>query len=358
MIRATFVHGGFQPSMDNSFRLSIGSNIVDRLSFVESKIDKVFSIEYVFITDLTSDVIDLCLLPNGGTTAFINTLELRPLGVEMYDVVYGGRYLKRLIRWNVGATDSDPVIRYPDDVYDRVWFTPETNLQIPSAKTSRKISLKTMWDNPPLMMFQSACASISLDGWYLSIPALYEPGLTQTFYVNLYFAEVQVVEATDVRSFSILLNDETYYANLTIGTGGRQVHSKALTETSAGATFTFIPVSGATLGPILNGIEYYGSGIWVVNSTDNRDVNALEVIKTSLGLGSWTGDPCFPVPYSWVTCETGSRVTSIKLSNYSLTGTIPTSIADLTALTDLWLDNNQNQGAIPDLKKLTKLKTL
>ncbi|KAL2636101.1 hypothetical protein R1flu_007580 [Riccia fluitans] len=362
LIRATFLHGGFQPTVDNSFSISIDSNIVDGATLTPANIDFTIAVEYVFATDITSDVISFCLLPNGGTNAFINTLELRPLAVSMYDIIHTGRYLKAIIRINNGAGGSDPAIRYPDDPYDRVWYTPEKNLQLPSAQTSRIIPMEKLPDKPPLKVMQRAWINPT-EFWFKYTPTAYELGLTQTFYVNFFFAEVQAVTATDVRMFNVILNGDyanIYYENVTIGTPGRQGFNKAFTWPSAGANFSFEIVPGATLGPVLNGIEYYASRVWTVSSTDSRDVNALEVVKTSLGLVTWTGDPCFPVPYSWVTCDKGAvpRVISIKLSNYNLTGTIPDSIAGLTALTDLWLDNNKIQGAIPDLSKLTKLKTL
>ncbi|KAL3684150.1 hypothetical protein R1sor_002172 [Riccia sorocarpa] len=358
LIRAVFAHGGFQSAVDNNFNITIDSNFIDYAAFTDSLIDSAFAVEYVVGTDLTSDTISFCLVPV-GTSAFINTLELRPFARGMYDIDYRTKYLKYLIRLNNGAAASDPNIRYPDDVYDRIWYSPGDDLQLTSARTTRNIPSADALDNPPLPVLQSAWFDPKAFWWGFTPPSE-ELNITTTFYVNLFFAEVQTVKATDVRSFSVALNGEINYPNLTLGTGAQQLFSKSLSISSTGANFSFEILPGATLGPVLNAGEYYSVRDWIDSSTDSRDVTALGLLKKSLGLTSWAGDPCLPVPHNWITCDKGAvpRITAIKLSNYSLTGTIPSSVGDLTALTDLWLDNNRIQGAIPDLSKLTKLKTL
>ncbi|KAL2636102.1 hypothetical protein R1flu_007581 [Riccia fluitans] len=357
LVRPTFLQGGIEPLVDSSFRLSIDSTIVEDLTWNAPDIDGVYSYEFVVATDLTSDVIIFCLLPSGGTTAFISTLELRPLAEGMYDVVYRRKYLQALVRFNIGASDSDPVIRYPDDPYDRAWYPYRGSIS--AAETTNEITADGLFDKPPSKVLQSAWIDPT-SFWWQFTPQNSTLDKTKIFYVNLFFAEVQTLKPKDVRAFSLSLNGEMNYPNLTLGTEANVLFNKALTITRTGANFSFEILPGATLGPVLNGGEYYASIDLTLSSTDSRDVNSLEVFKSSLGLSSWAGDPCLPVPYDWVTCDMGStpRVISIQLSNFNLTGTIPSSIEDLTALTDLWLDNNKFQGAIPDLSKLAKLKTL
>jgi hypothetical protein len=31
--------------------------------------------------------------------------------------------------------------------------------------------------------------------------------------------------------------------------------------------------------------------------------SAIDIIKSSMNLVDWSGDPCLPTPYSWLTCE-------------------------------------------------------
>ncbi|KAL2636104.1 hypothetical protein R1flu_007583 [Riccia fluitans] len=348
-------------SVDNSFSASIDSSSVDELSWTETEVDTVIELEYVVATSVTGDSISFCLIPN-GTPAFINTLELRPLAVGMYDVVYKGKYLKMLTRLNCGASLTDPPVRYPDDPYDRIWYTPGVDYKVDGTKTTTKVpGPREVFDKPPVAVMQSAWIFSGLFWWSYN-PGDYELGLTTTYYVNHFFAEIQTAIdlATDIRILNINLNCEKYFSNLTVDSSTTQLFNKRLNVSSIGTNFTFSPDPQSTLGAILNAGKIYASRDKVMSSTDAKDADALEVLKTSLGLKSWAGDPCLPVAFDWLSCDKGMtpRVISIKLSNFNLTGTIPSSIGDLTALMDLWLDNNKFQGAIPDLSKLAKLKTL
>ncbi|KAL3684144.1 hypothetical protein R1sor_002166 [Riccia sorocarpa] len=358
LIRASFLHGGFQPTVDNSFSLSIDSSSVDDLVWTDTYIDGVFAFEYVVATSENTDSISFCLIPK-GTAAFINTLELRPLAVGMYDSVYNAKYLKLLTRLNCGAALSDPPVRYPDDSYDRIWYTP--TFKITGTKTEEKVLVSDyIFDRPPSAVMQSAWVSSESFWWSYDLGE-YELALTKTYYVNHFFAEIQNVKATDTRIVDIFFNGESYYPNLTVTSDAHEIFLKHLSVDSTGSlNFSFSANPKSTLGPILNAGEIYASRDKVISSTNDQDANVLEVLKTNMGLSSWAGDPCLPVAFDWLTCDKGftPRVTSIKLSNYNLTGTIPQSIADMTALTDLWLDNNKIVGAIPDLSTLTKLKTL
>ncbi|KAL2636115.1 hypothetical protein R1flu_007594 [Riccia fluitans] len=361
LIRASFLHGGFQASVDNSFSASIDSSSVDRLFWTETNVDTVLALEYVVATSDTGDSISFCLIPN-GTQAFINTLELRPLAVGMYDFYKYKYYLKMLTRLNCGASFTDPPVRYPDDRYDRIWYTPGVNYNINGTKTTTTVPVPKNFDKPPMAVMQSAWVT-SGSFWWSYNPSAYELRLTSVYYVNFFFAEIQTVKATDIRILSIAFNGVNYssWTNLTIDSSTKQFPYKQLVLSSIGANFTFFADPTSTLGPILNAGEIYASRNKNMSSTYGKDVNALEVLKTRLGLKSWAGDPCLPVAFDWLTCDDEGltrRVTSIKLSKYNLTGTLTDAIAELTALTDLWLDNNKIKGDIPDISKLTKLKTL
>ncbi|WCJ39280.1 STRUBBELIG-receptor family 7 [Euphorbia peplus] len=86
--------------------------------------------------------------------------------------------------------------------------------------------------------------------------------------------------------------------------------------------------------------------------TDPNDASALRTMYSSLNspgqLDKWTangGDPCGE---SWkgVTCS-GSRVTEIKLSGLSLSGSMGWGLQSLTALTNLDMSSNTLAGGIP-----------
>ncbi|WOL11562.1 protein STRUBBELIG-RECEPTOR FAMILY 6 [Canna indica] len=92
----------------------------------------------------------------------------------------------------------------------------------------------------------------------------------------------------------------------------------------------------------------------VGGATDQNDASTLNVMFTSLNspsqLTGWVpsgGDPCGE-PWKGVTC-TGSAVTSIKLPNLGLSGTLGYNLQTMTSLTELDLSNNNigSGGALP-----------
>lgn len=66
-------------------------------------------------------------------------------------------------------------------------------------------------------------------------------------------------------------------------------------------------------------------------------VRALDILRNVLGtvLQEWSGDPCFPEPWEWLTCSSpnmgieSSRVTQMNLSSMQLDGYFPASVKGL-----------------------------
>ncbi|GLJ07389.1 hypothetical protein SUGI_0065890 [Cryptomeria japonica] len=109
------------------------------------------------------------------------------------------------------------------------------------------------------------------------------------------------------------------------------------------------PLQGSDVGPFINAAKLYQT-VNINNRTDVRD-------------DDWTaGDPCLPVgfPLTGVICnkESSPRVIIVNLTNMGITGDIPASIANLTALTQLLLGNNNLSGPITELSTLKNLTTL
>ena len=94
-----------------------------------------------------------------------------------------------------------------------------------------------------------------------------------------------------------------------------------------------------------------------------QDSTALLAIYNNLGGTGWTNNTNWLVDgtraETWfgVVVE-NERVTKLFLSNNNLSGTLPTEIGDLTALTDLYMSNNALSGAIPPEIGQTSLDTL
>ncbi|XP_059066738.1 probable LRR receptor-like serine/threonine-protein kinase At1g67720 [Cryptomeria japonica] len=117
------------------------------------------------------------------------------------------------------------------------------------------------------------------------------------------------------------------------------------------------PLQGSDVGPFINAAELYQT-VNINNRTDVRDVLAIRKIETISNVpDDWTaGDPCLPVgfPLTGVICnkESSPRVIIVNLTNMGITGDIPASIANLTALTQLLLGNNNLSGPITELSTL------
>ncbi|XP_059064995.1 probable LRR receptor-like serine/threonine-protein kinase At5g48740 [Cryptomeria japonica] len=111
--------------------------------------------------------------------------------------------------------------------------------------------------------------------------------------------------------------------------------------------------------PIINAIEMY-SLVPTQNATFRDDVNALGELKTELSLNNWTSDPCFGLPWEGIICNISHtiRISSINLSGKQLNGTIPPSLAELTELVSVSLDNNYFNGPLANLSNLSKLDKL
>ncbi|CAL1392307.1 unnamed protein product [Linum trigynum] len=96
----------------------------------------------------------------------------------------------------------------------------------------------------------------------------------------------------------------------------------------------------------------------------NFEVQALMGIKASLHdphgvLDNWDGDAVDPCSWTMVTCSSESLVIGLGTPSQNLYGTLSPSIANLTNLQIVLLQNNNITGPIPaEIGKLSKLHTL
>ncbi|KAM0936289.1 putative protein kinase RLK-Pelle-LRR-IX family [Dioscorea sansibarensis] len=96
------------------------------------------------------------------------------------------------------------------------------------------------------------------------------------------------------------------------------------------------------------------------SQTDAGDRDAMLDLARATGATrsslSWSlsADPC---TWSRVSCSSG-RVTSIYAGNQSLSGSLPSSLSNLTAITHLEFQSNRLSGPLPSLSSLASLDTL
>ncbi|KAJ7547186.1 hypothetical protein O6H91_08G073600 [Diphasiastrum complanatum] len=306
---------------------------------------------------------------------FISALELRPLAPSMYQIVQQNSLVLSLhLRTDIGSLSSQN-IRFPDDPYDRIWVSDYdvTYLSdVVNINTSHRVSAGATPEKPPSAVLGTAKTTANSSGYiFLNYP--FGQLLEMKKFIVFYFAEIQNLGAMDERIFDIYYANSTADIQLFFGplnvehnTGGPyigyEVYSNGFNLGGPINAFSFSTTTHSTAGPILNAVEILSELGTLVPGTSSVDVQALEVLKNSWNLSSWSGDPCLPVKYTWewLECNTNSppKVTAMKLSNMNLSGSIPLAIKDLTSLTTLWLDGNNLTGVIPDLSGLSNLQSV
>ncbi|CAM6048068.1 unnamed protein product [Sphagnum compactum] len=377
LIRATFLFtksfltaAGYNTSSSTTFYYSLDANLISMLEFStanNASLQDASVLETVLAS--TRDKFYVCLARSTSTDVpFISSLELRQLYDGMYaGRVYSGYYLDLVNRANWGS--STPVVRYPDDPYDRLWLG-ATNPTTTALNTSITISTTAgggPTDRPPGLVLQTAEVWPPGTTGSLSLTDL-TPN-NNVFYLATYFAEIDPLAGNESRIFDLVLNGRITYADASVKdkiSPGQVVLYAAFevagTELllNSSSTLTFVPHPNSTLGPFLGASEIYQNN-QVQALTFAPDASAIESIKTQLNLSSYSGDPCAYTPYDWINCTqviSPPRIVSIKLSNFNLSSVIPTALSQLTYLSELWLDSNNFTGTIPDLSNLTQLQSL
>ena len=126
---------------------------------------------------------------------------------------------------------------------------------------------------------------------------------------------------------------------------------------------TLTPGNNIPVGPVINAGEIYQI-LPLGGRTLTRDVMAMEDLARRFvnPPSDWSGDPCLPPEYSWtgVKCSQDklARVVALNLTSMGISGSVPSSLANLTAVTQIWLGGNKLTGSIPKLEHTERLQTL
>ncbi|CAK9137194.1 unnamed protein product [Ilex paraguariensis] len=313
--------------------------------------------EGVFVA--AGKTMSLCLAANTYTDSdpFISALEFVLLENSLYNSTDFGKYGLHLIARH-GFGYSGPIIRYPDDQFDRYWEPFGENN--PTIMRVRNVSVSGFWNLPPLKVFQTELTVGQAEPMELQWPP--NSISNSTYYIALYFADDRDSSSGNSRVFNITINGVTYYPDMNVTPAGAVVFANQWVL--AGLTkITLTPAAGSNIGPLINAGEVF-EVLLLGGRTLTRDVIALEKMKNSFQNPplDWTGDPCLPRQYSWtgVTCSEGPRirVTALNLTGMGLSGSLSPSIANITALTGMWFGNNSLSGSIPDLSPLKQLAIL
>ncbi|KAK9281481.1 hypothetical protein L1049_004384 [Liquidambar formosana] len=350
MIRAYFVYGNYDgKNKPPVFDLYLGVNRWDTIELEDPSDPPFREIMHISLTDN----IDVCLVNTGSGIPFISALELRLLNNSLYNFESGA--LQYVLRQNVNGENS---IRYPDDIYDRIWEP----LQLPDLKnldTWIPISAQSTIDTNDYYHVPKQVLKTAAQAPNSSIPLSFYWGPFDDIFRDLGDGQV--------REFNVSLNDHTnpvaepiklkYLSSLT-----KSVLTMSIEDTKL--SFSLQATNESTVPPILNAFEIFKPRMLLVKPTEPEDVKAMMDIKQVYGvIRNWQGDPCLPTYYSWegLNCSYNDppRIISLNLASNSLKGRIDSSLSNLKSIESLDLSNNDLTGPVPDfLAQLPSLRIL
>ncbi|ESQ30279.1 hypothetical protein EUTSA_v10011223mg [Eutrema salsugineum] len=356
LIRASFLHGGYDDKPSTEFELHLGPNLWTKVSTTNETQASVNEMIHV----LTTDRLQICLVKTGNSTPFISALELRKLMNTTYLTQQGS--LQLFIRADVGATVNQGY-RFGIDVFDRVW-TPFNFGNWSQISTNQTINVNNDYQPPEIAM---VTASVPTDPDAQMNITLVEVERNVRFYVFMHFAEIQELKSNETREFNIMYNDKRIYGPFrprSFTTDSVFTPTEVVADANGQYTFSLQRTGNSTLPPLLNGIEVYSVKLLPEQETDIKEVDAMMNIKSGYGVNKidWEGDPCVPRAYRWsgVNCSyidnEKPNIISLNLSASGLTGEILEFISDLTKLEVLDLSNNTLTGSVPEF--LADMKTL
>ncbi|KAL3700361.1 hypothetical protein R1sor_018383 [Riccia sorocarpa] len=352
LMRASFLYENYDGADTfPSFQISLGTSPWATVNIINAS--AVYVEELVAVATDTSFLV--CLYKGSTGNPFISSLELRPLAAGMYSVPYLGQFfLRKTARINFSALSADAV-RFPDDHVDRIWTSDLVYPLQDEAPGTHKINTTpsvdvTITDHPSMSVMQTAVVGGSSGLSY----RLNLEGYPAPCYAVIYFAEIEVLRPNQTRAFFFQANikDSTFdgaVLNLARDAGPFKAFEPGYINVTfpAVVTIQLLEDKSSTLPPLINALEIYQI-MPNVAGTFEDDVTALSTLIHQLPPSEVPGDPCLPEPWAFLT----------KLSSRNLTGSIPSDIGRMTRLVDLWLDNNQLTGNIPDLSQLSSLRTL
>ncbi|KDP29068.1 hypothetical protein JCGZ_16457 [Jatropha curcas] len=368
LLRATFLYGNFDNNnVYPKFDVSVGATHWSTI--VISDANTIESIELIFLA--SSPTISVCLSNATTGQPFISTLELRQFNGSIYYTAYEDKfYLSVSARINFGAVSEDPV-RYPDDPFDRIWESDsvkKANYLVDVAAGTEKVSTDMPIDvshneRPPQKVMQTAVVGtngsltyrLNLDGF---------PGFG---WAVTYFAEIEDLSPDESRKFRLVLPGHPDMSKPVVNIqenaqGKYRLYQPGYPNISLPfvLSFRFGKTSDSSEGPLLNAMEI---NKYLEKNDGSPDGEVIASVISSYTSADWAqegGDPCLPVPWSWLQCNSDvqPRIVKILLSSKNLTGTIPLDLPKLKGLVEVWLDGNALTGGIPDFTGCTDLEII
>ncbi|MED6131072.1 hypothetical protein PIB30_006691 [Stylosanthes scabra] len=182
-----------------------------------------------------------------------------------------------------------------------------------------------------------------------------------------YCAEIEDLGPNDSRKFRLVLPGQPDISKAVVNIeenaqGKYRLYEPGFNNISLPfvLSFRFGKTSDSSKGPLLNAMEI---NKYLEKNDGSIDLAAVSSVLSHYPSADWAqegGDPCLPVPWSWIRCNSDPqpKVVSVLLSGKNLTGNIPVDLTKLTGLVELWLDGNMLTGPIPDFTGCMDLKII
>ncbi|KAJ0824090.1 putative non-specific serine/threonine protein kinase [Helianthus annuus] len=311
LIRATFLYGNFDNNnVYPKFDISLGPT--HWATIVISDANTIESQELIFLA--SDPTVSVCLSNSTTGQPFISTLELRQFNGSVYLTPYEDQFfLSVSARINFGADNDDPV-RYPDDPFDRIWQSDsvkKANYLVDVAAGTQKVSTKLPIDIgkdelPPQKVMQTAVVGrtgsltyrLNLDGF---------PGFGWAY---TYFAEIEDLNLDQTRKFRLVLPGAPDLSKAIVNIqenaqGNYRVYEPGFYNISLPfvLSFKFTKTDDSTEGPLVNAMEISKYIRISDGSFDGAVAASLVSGYKSLDWAQEGGDPCLPVPWSWLECN-------------------------------------------------------
>ncbi|GMN37618.1 hypothetical protein TIFTF001_006963 [Ficus carica] len=359
LVRTTYFYGGF----DGGTEPPVFDQIVDgtRWGVVDTAQDYAdgLSSYYEIVVAAATKSLSVCLARNENTKSspFISALEVQYLEDTLYNSTDFSKFALRTVVRSSFGSDGE-FIGFPDDKYNRIW-QPFNDLN-PIVTSHSNINPFDFWNIPPAKAFNNAFTTSRGKTLQIQWPLMSLP--SADYYIALYFQDNRTPSPYSWRVFSISVNGKIFYANLNVTTKGTTVYSSSW-PLSGKMEIALTPAEGIPVGPVINA----GEVLQILphgGRTLTRDAVAMMNLARNFNNPppDWSGDPCLPEKNSWtgVTCSQGKfyRVVALNLTGKGLSGTLSSTVANLTALNHIWLGGNKLSGTIPEMWPLKELKTL
>ncbi|XP_059071854.1 putative leucine-rich repeat receptor-like serine/threonine-protein kinase At2g14440 [Cryptomeria japonica] len=250
--------------------------------------------------------------------------------------------------------------RFPDDQYDRLWEPLQVTFR--THMSTNDSFFGSIRNQPPVSVLKTAITSflgedqLLVSSWHILPQGIY--------YFAVYLCNINKTSLSGNNTFQIFIGN-VQIAEIVVPEYMYCLSPESRLEFSTTESIDIRIRSqvGSHMRPFINAAEAYQI-VKITNMTHAGDVLAIRKIADTVNVpDDWTtGDPCLPsgLPLTSVICneEDPPRVIIVNLTNKGLTGNIPPSIANLTALKQLLLGNNNFSGFIPDLSTLMNLTSL